>query len=55
MTIAHSSLRLGWAKKALEKEVVNEDDYVDNIESMEQLSPITSELEKECFCYFIVS
>ena len=31
--------------KALEKELVNEDDYVDNIEAMEQLSPITSELE----------
>ena len=24
---------------------MNEDDYVDNIEAMEQLSPITSELE----------
>ena len=32
-------------EKALEKELVNEDDYVDNIESMEQLSPINSELE----------
>ena len=32
-------------EKALEKELVNQDDYVDNIKSMEQLSQITSESE----------